>query len=111
MKTISKECKALNKHVFTDKECTDLKYIEKLSKALNHPIKKKIIQMLSDHKEMTVTDIHIMLRVDQSVGSQHTLPLEKLGIVISETKGRFYYKSLNWEKIYSIKQGIDLLTD
>ena len=40
-------------------------------RAVNHKLRQRIIGLLEENNEMTVTDIYIKLRLEQSVASQH----------------------------------------
>jgi DNA-binding transcriptional ArsR family regulator len=51
---------------------------------------------------MTVTDIFIKLRLEQSVASQHLAILRKAGVLNTDRDGKFIYYSLNKERIEEI---------
>jgi predicted transcriptional regulator len=40
-------------------------------RALNHKLRQQIIKTISDHKRITVTELYVKLRLEQSVASQH----------------------------------------
>ena len=58
-------------------------------RAVNHKLRQRIIDLLEEHEQMTVTDIYIKLRLEQSVASQHLAILRRAGIVITERQGKF----------------------
>jgi DNA-binding transcriptional ArsR family regulator/YHS domain-containing protein len=63
-----------------------------LLKALAHPRRLEIIQLLRD-QEMCVTDIHSMLDLPQANISQHLMLMRDAGVVASRREGKqVYYK-------------------
>ena len=40
-------------------------------RAINHKLRQRMIDLLEENERMTVTDIYIKLRLEQSVASQH----------------------------------------
>ena len=66
-----------------------------LLRSIKHDIRVKIIDLLQEHGEQTVTDLYIRLRIEQSVCSQHLAILRRAGIVKSRRNGKFIYYSIN----------------
>ena len=58
---------------------------------------------------MTVTDIYIKLRLEQSVASQHLAILRKAQIVNTTRNGKFIYYSLNPERLSHISSLVEEL--
>ena len=79
-------------------------------RAINHKLRQRIIDLLENNKQMTVTDIYIRLRLEQSVTSQHLAILRRAGIVITERHGKFIYYSLNKDRLAQISQLVDELS-
>ena len=79
-------------------------------RALNHDLRKKIIDLLLEHKEMNVTDIYVKLRIEQSVASQHLAILRKSGIVETNRTGKFIKYTLNHERLATVSRLINKLT-
>ncbi|NNC94366.1 MAG: helix-turn-helix transcriptional regulator [Chitinophagales bacterium] len=71
-------------------------------RAVNHPLRKQIITLLEENNEMTVTEIYIKLRLEQSVASQHLAILRRAGILNTKRDGKFIYYSLNKDRIEEI---------
>ena len=74
-------------------------------RALNHDTRQNIIELLKEFWEMTVTDIYIKGKLEQSVASQHLAILRRAGIVVTDRQGKFIYYSLDTdrlEKVYNI---------
>jgi DNA-binding transcriptional ArsR family regulator len=71
-------------------------------RAINHKLRQQIIKLLEEHKKMTVTEIYVKLRLEQSVASQHLAILRRAGIVVTDREGKFIYYSLNVHRIAEI---------
>jgi len=79
-------------------------------RALNHKLRQQIIRMLDDKQRMTVTDIYIQLRLEQSVVSQHLAILRRAGVVQTERDGKYIYYLINYERLDHINSVVnDLL--
>ncbi|HRI24130.1 MAG TPA: metalloregulator ArsR/SmtB family transcription factor, partial [Ferruginibacter sp.] len=59
---------------------------------------------IEDEKRITVTEIYVRLRLEQSVASQHLAILRKAGIVTTERDGKFIYYMVNYKRIDEISQ-------
>ena len=79
-------------------------------RAVNHKLRQRIIDLLEEHDRMTVTDIYIKLRLEQSVASQHLAILRRAGVVITERQGKFINYSLNKERLDQISRLVEDLT-
>ena len=77
----------------------DLRSAVLVLRAVNHDLRKDIIILLQRQENMTVTEIYVRLRVEQSVASQHLSVLRKAGIVIPTREGKFIRYSLNQERL------------
>ncbi|THH39302.1 ArsR/SmtB family transcription factor [Neolewinella litorea] len=75
-----------------------------LLRALNHDLRQQIIRLLYDNDQLTVTDIFIALRVEQSVASQHLAILRKARIVKRERQGKYILYSIDKERLVHINQ-------
>ncbi len=71
-------------------------------RSVNHKLRQSIIQLLDDNKRLTVTEIYVKLRLEQSVASQHLAILRRSGVVNTERDGKFIYYSLNHDRIEEI---------
>ena len=109
--TLKTSTRTDSRTIFTEDEQQHIRKVQLLTKALSHPLKKRIIDLLDIHKEMTVTDIYINLRLEQSVASQHLAALRRCKLVLTERQGKFIYYRLNWEKIYAVKEGLPHMMD
>ena len=78
-------------------------------RAVNHKLRQRIIEVLEESDNMTVTDIYIKLRLEQSVASQHLAILRRAGVVITDRQGKFIYYSLDKERLNQISKLIEEL--
>ncbi len=78
-------------------------------RAVNHKLRQSIIDLLEENGKMTVTEIYIKLRLEQSVASQHLAILRKAGVVITERNGKYIYYSLSKERLSQISRLIEEL--
>ncbi|MBK7561757.1 MAG: helix-turn-helix transcriptional regulator [Chitinophagaceae bacterium] len=80
-------------------------------RAVNHKLRQQILQQINDHGKMTVTDLYIKLRLEQSVASQHLAVLRKAGFVKTDREGKFIYYSVNTSRMEELNKFIgDLLS-
>ena len=71
-------------------------------RAINHKLRQSMIDLLEKSKRLTVTEIYVKLRLEQSVASQHLAILRRAGVVKTERDGKFIYYSLNKGRISEI---------
>lgn len=79
-----------------------LKKASMILRALNHKLRLNILQLIDEQKKLTVTEIYIKLRMEQSVASQHLAILRRANIVLTEREGKFIYYTLNYDRIKEI---------
>lgn len=77
-------------------------------RSINHPLRKRIIQLLEEKEELTVTEIYVKLRLEQSVASQHLAILRRAGVLNTEREGKYIHYSLNK---YRLAEIADLVKD
>lgn len=80
-------------------------------RAVNHKLRQRIINLLEENTEMTVTDIYIKLRLEQSVASQHLAILRRAGVVSTERQGKYIYYSLDQERLKQINRLVEELAE
>src|SRR5579862_1967695 len=78
-------------------------------RALNHKLRQQIIRLLDENKKLTVTEIYIQLRLEQSVASQHLAILRRAGVVKTEREGKFIYYTVGHERLRQITRCADEL--
>jgi DNA-binding transcriptional ArsR family regulator len=73
-------------------------------RALNHKLRQQMIQIIAQEEKITVTDLYIQLRIEQSVASQHLAILRKVDIVTTQRSGKHIYYTINHPRVAVIKQ-------
>lgn len=73
-------------------------------RALNHKLRQQIIKTIHDQKRITVTELYVKLRLEQSVASQHLAILRKAEIVSTVREGKFIFYTINEERIKAINE-------
>ncbi len=76
-------------------------------RALNHKLRQQIIKLLDERRKMTVTEIYIDLRLEQSVTSQHLAILRRAGLVTATREGKFIYYSMNYKRVKEVSDFVE----
>lgn len=65
-------------------------------RAINHKLRQQIMKLINDNEKITVTEIYIQLRLEQSVASQHLAILRRAGFVkLTEKENLFTIQSMH----------------
>jgi ArsR family transcriptional regulator, virulence genes transcriptional regulator len=75
-------------------------------RAINHKLRQKIMRLLEDQQRMTVTEIYVQLRLEQSVASQHLAILRRAGIVETFRDGKYISYSINAERLAQLNKQV-----
>jgi DNA-binding transcriptional ArsR family regulator len=78
-------------------------------RALNHKLRQQILKLIDENQKMTVTEIYVKLRLEQSVASQHLAILRRTGIVITVREGKFIFYMLDYNRLDQINQFVEQL--
>ena len=73
-------------------------------RSLNHKLRQQILKIIHDEDKITVTEIYVKLRLEQSVASQHLAILRKAGIVSTQREGKFIYYTINIPRVEAIER-------
>lgn len=76
-----------------------LKKAALILRAINHKLRQQILKLLHQNGKMTVTEIYVKLRLEQSVASQHLAILRKAGYVNTLRDGKFIFYSVNYSRL------------
>src|SRR5215813_9761465 len=87
----------------------NLKKAAMVLRAINHKLRQQILKLIDESGKMTVTEIYVKLRLEQSVASQHLAILRKAGFVKTERDGKFIYYTVNPERIEDLNKFIESL--
>ena len=88
----------------------DFLHLKKASlvlRAMNHKLRQQMIKLLDENERMTVTEIYVKLRLEQSVASQHLAILRRAGIVMTQRDGKFIYYAVNYDRITEVNQFVE----
>ena len=80
-------------------------------RALNHKLRQLILKTIDEHKRITVTELYVKLRLEQSVASQHLAILRKADIVNTVREGKFIFYTLNESRISDINTFVKNLVE
>jgi DNA-binding transcriptional ArsR family regulator len=75
-------------------------------RAINHKLRQQIMRLLEDQQRMTVTEIYVQLRLEQSVASQHLAILRRAGIVETFRDGKYISYSINVERLAQLNKQV-----
>jgi DNA-binding transcriptional ArsR family regulator len=78
-------------------------------RALNHKLRQQILKLIDEHQKMTVTEIYVKLRLEQSVASQHLAILRRAGIVETTREGKFIFYTVDYSRLEQINQFVEQL--
>lgn len=76
-----------------------LKKAALILRAINHKLRQQIMKLIHQNGKMTVTEIYVKLRLEQSVASQHLAILRKAGFVNTLRDGKFIFYSVNYARL------------
>lgn len=76
-------------------------------RAVNHPLRKEILQLIEQKKRITVTELYTRLRIEQSLASQQLGLLRKAGVVEAIRDGKFIYYAINHKRLSEIARFVD----
>ncbi len=76
-------------------------------RAFNHKLRQQILKLIDEEGKITVTELYVKLRLEQSVASQHLAILRKAGFVNTSRDGKFIYYSVNVNRLKELNQFID----
>ncbi len=71
----------------------------KLLRAIDHKFRQQILKLLEKQGELTVTDLHIQLRAEQSIISQHLTILREAELVRFDKQGKFHYYKVHYTNL------------
>ena len=83
-------------------DAIQLKKAALVFRAINHKLRQQIVKFIHQHGKITVTQIYVKLRLEQSVASQHLAILRKAGFVTTERDGKFIYYSVDQNRLADV---------
>jgi len=85
----------------TDVKIAVLNKAKRFIRAINHPLRRKILELISERPGIKVTEIYVKLRIEQSVASQHLGILRNAKCVRAERDGKKQHYYVEVSKIAS----------
>ena len=83
---------------FSDLNPEEVEQAANMIKAISHPMRLAILGYLGEGNQMSVTEIHSLLKIEQSTASHHLGILKDKGILASVRMGKntlYYLKRKN----------------
>lgn len=80
-------------------------------RAINHPLRLSILQLIDVNKRMTVTEIHTHFKIEQAIASQHLAILRRAGFVSTKKESKFVYYTLSYHFIQHFSKTIEVMVN
>ncbi len=78
-------------------------------RAVNHKLRQQIVELIASENRITVTEIYVKLRLEQSVASQHLAILRRAGILKTTREGKYIYYTVNEKRINEVNEFVQHL--
>jgi DNA-binding transcriptional ArsR family regulator len=78
-------------------------------RALNHPLRQKILTLLIEKRQLNVTELYESLLLEQSVASQHLAILRRTGFVKTKKEGKYVWYTLQENRLDQIHEVLNIL--
>ena len=73
----------------------EIKSLAMAIRAYKHPFRQSILSLMQERSKISVTDIWVELKCEQSVTSQHLAILRRADLVDTKREGKFIYYHVN----------------
>ena len=87
---------------FSDLKPDQIEKASNMMRAISHPMRLAILNLLGEGKRLTVTEIHHLLNIEQSTASHHLGILKDKGVLASQRDGKntlYFLKRENLSKL------------
>lgn len=81
-----------------------LKKAALIFRAINHSLRQQMMHLIHSNGSLTVTEIYVKLRLEQSVASQHLAILRKAGFVKTNRNGKHIFYSVNNDRLQEVHE-------
>ena len=98
-----------NGETFAKIDLVQTKKTAAILRAVNHKLRQTILSLLNENQKMTVTEIYVKLRLEQSVASQHLAILRRAGIVTTIREGKFIFYLVDYARLEQVNQFVEQL--
>jgi DNA-binding transcriptional ArsR family regulator len=72
-------------------------------RALNHKLRQQMLMQIHRKERISVTELYVKLRLEQSVASQHLAILRQAGFVTTERDGKQIFYSVDYERLKAVQ--------
>jgi DNA-binding transcriptional ArsR family regulator len=103
------ELKPVNAESTVEINSLNLKKSILILKAVQHKLRLQMLLYIAERQPITVTELYMHFRLEQSAASQHLAILRKAGIVNIHRDGKFIKYSLNMDRLQEINGFVDNL--
>ncbi|MER3463466.1 MAG: transcriptional regulator [Chitinophagaceae bacterium] len=86
-----------------DLQIIQLKKAAIILRAINHKLRQQMLSLMHQFERLTVTEIYIKLRLEQSVTSQQLAILRAAGFVVTKREGKKIYYSVNYTRLEEVQ--------
>ncbi|PKP01473.1 MAG: transcriptional regulator [Bacteroidetes bacterium HGW-Bacteroidetes-9] len=76
-------------------------------RAIAHPMRIAVIDLLNEKKKLSVTEIYEYLKIEQAAASHHLNILKSKGVLVSKREGKQIHYSVKSSSLTEIIQCID----
>lgn len=85
--------------LITEEQLRTLKKVSLVCRAINHPLRLKMLRLIWDEGQTDVTNLYVKMRLEQSVASQHLAILRNAKLVNTRRDGKHIYYSVEIGKV------------
>ena len=78
-------------------------------RAINHPLRRQMMEIMKEQGQIIVTELFIKMRLEQSVVSQHLAILRRASIVTTIREGKFIYYAVDYARLEQINKFVEQL--
>lgn len=89
----------------------DLENYANILKAIAHPLRIAIIELLDEKDGMSVTSIYEKLGIEQAVASHHLGILKNKGVLVSSRAGKNMIYQLRHKQISQVMRSLEKFVD
>ncbi len=82
----------------------NIKKAQLLYRAINNPVRRKMLALIDSKNKMTVSELTLELRMEQPIISQHIAILRKANFLHSSRMGKFIWYSINYGQMEKVIQ-------
>lgn len=80
-------------------------------RAINHKLRQQLLLTIHRKGRISVTELYVKLRLEQSVASQQLAILRRAGFVTTQREGKQIFYSINYDRLRDVQGKIASLSD